>query len=608
MTGKREDGGSQIGYNIGINSDSEFYFIIRGSNNTTIYITYPVGIIADGSWHQVILTYNGSSDANGINIYFDSSLISFTTKSNSLNSSIQNSVSFQISGRDGANFCFNGKMDEVLIYDKELTQEEVTYKYNSGIGRETEKYLITKPTIKPSTSWEVSGLSQFFAFNETLGSGNQGNIGYQLSDDDGVNWRYWNGSAWTVTADENNYNSASVVGAHISTFPVTNQKILFKAILISDGTQKVELDTNEITATVGVPPNVYAGTNKSCYDHETKKPFLDATISDPDGDIEQASAWYNIEGSGWIQISKGGYGTLQEAIRNWQYTFDNIGVITCQLKIIDQDSKETVDDLDVTVNKYTVTFNVKDKDGNHLANFQFLPDDGSDWQQENSPFTWDYDYYDSDRDVIFDKVGFQTQHTVVPISVHTENITLNVLGAVSPAEVADAVWDELKSGHTISNSYGKITQDIVGDVWSYATRTLSSFGTLIADIWSYVTRTLTAGTKDTVIDNIKTQTDKIPNIKTETDKIQPEIINKKSEFKANLSTLETLVKRILGLNQENFKLYDCVYSEGHMISGKIKIYPSATDLQNDTNMLANYQITVEYNPESTVNKYEVKKL
>jgi len=31
------------------------------------------------------------------------------------------------------------------------------------------------------------------------------------------------------------------------------------------------------------------------------------------------------------------------------------------------------------------------------------------------------------------------------------------------------------------------------DVWSYATRTLSSFGTLVSDIWSNVTRTLTSG-------------------------------------------------------------------------------------------------------------------
>ena len=53
-------------------------------------------------------------------------------------------------------------------------------------------------------------------------------------------------------------------------------------------------------------------------------------------------------------------------------------------------------------------------------------------------------------------------------------------------------------------------------VWGNATRTLSSFGTLIADIWGHATRTLSAfaftvtGAKDTSIDAIKAKTDTIP--------------------------------------------------------------------------------------------------
>ena len=47
-------------------------------------------------------------------------------------------------------------------------------------------------------------------------------------------------------------------------------------------------------------------------------------------------------------------------------------------------------------------------------------------------------------------------------------------------------------------------------VWEYATRTLSSFGTLAADVWNSVTRTLTSGTRDSQIDVIKTKTDNLP--------------------------------------------------------------------------------------------------
>jgi len=444
----------------------------------------------------------------------------------------------------------NFKLNDLIIFNT----VQHTSNYTPGYTIPENIYSLDKPTIEPKLSWELSGLSQFTAFVETLEIGNEGSIAYQLSDDDGANWRYWNGSVWAVTSTQ--YNDVNTIHNNIEAFPITNEKILFKAFLISNGEQQIELDVLEFTALVGSPPIVYAGEDKICKDHNTIKPFLDATISDPDGDIEQAVAYYNIEESGWINIPKGEYGTLQEAVRNFQYIFNNIEVINCQLKIIDQSSKETIDDLNITVQKYIVTFNVKDKDGNHLANLQFLPDDGSDWQLKNSPFTWEYEYYDSDRDIIFDKVGFQTQHIVVEISDHTENVTLNILGAVSPEDVADAVWDELKTNHNIVSSFGKDLQ----------------------------------------------------NIKLETDKIYPEIINKKSEYKADLSSIESLVKRCLGLAQENFRVFDTIYAGGHLTSCKIKIYNSANDLENDIDAIGNYQVIVEYNPENTVKNYKVKKI
>jgi hypothetical protein len=47
-------------------------------------------------------------------------------------------------------------------------------------------------------------------------------------------------------------------------------------------------------------------------------------------------------------------------------------------------------------------------------------------------------------------------------------------------------------------------------VWEYATRTLSSFGTLVANVWANAMRTLTAGTRDSQIDAIKAKTDNLP--------------------------------------------------------------------------------------------------
>jgi hypothetical protein len=78
-------------------------------------------------------------------------------------------------------------------------------------------------------------------------------------------------------------------------------------------------------------------------------------------------------------------------------------------------------------------------------------------------------------------------------------------------DIKDAVWDAQTSDHQIVGSTGKALSDVSGGsspetiaaaVWSHATRTLTSFGSLVANIWANVTRTLTAGTKDTEIDEL----------------------------------------------------------------------------------------------------------
>lgn len=87
----------------------------------------------DSNWHHCVMTYDGSSNTSGLFIYIDGSLASVTVITNSLSASILTSANFQISGRDGPNVVLNGSVDEVAIYDKDLTASEVTDIYNLGI-------------------------------------------------------------------------------------------------------------------------------------------------------------------------------------------------------------------------------------------------------------------------------------------------------------------------------------------------------------------------------------------------------------------------------------------------------------------------------------------
>jgi len=473
------------GYRLFINEFNELAFTLATLDGNIIGVA--PGTYDDDNWHHLAFTYDGSSDGSGIKIYVDSVSLTTVIHENTMSSGsmITPVTTFQIAAMNGITD-FKGYLDEVVIYELVLNQSQVSFRYNSGSGTEDlppAGYPLDKPTIKPTSSWEPLGVVSYTAFSEVLGGSNEGNVAYQLSDDDGANWRYWNGSTWAITTGED-YNDAATVHANIDQFPIGNEKIMFKAFLISDGSQKVELDSVEISASLGDPSIVYAGTDKNCYDHEEKKPFSDCTISDPDGDIENAAALYDIEGSGWTQILKGGYGTLQEAIRNFQYLFDNSGQVLCQLKIIDEQAKETIDSMTMTVSKYTVTFNVKNEEGSHLPNISCNFDDGQSWQIKHSPFTYDFDWKPTNYNCFFDKAGYIIQSILVVSSIHTENITL-LIPLVDPAEIADAVWDETKADHVAPGSFGKTTGDI----------------------------------------------------ETEANKIQPEILEKKDEFKADINEL-----------------------------------------------------------------------
>jgi len=144
----------------------------------------------------------------------------------------------------------------------------------------------------------------------------------------------------------------------------------------------------------------------------------------------------------------------------------------------------------------------------------------------------------------------------------------------------------------VANIWSYVTRTITSggitaaEVWGYVTRTLtSSGGATPSEIWSYITRTLTSGTKDAEIDLIKIETDKIPSIKTETDKI----------------------KYILGLSQENYRLFDVVYDNGLIISTTIKTYPTSTNCTNNTNPLATYNVIAEYDLDGKLTSYKVIK-
>jgi hypothetical protein len=196
----------------------------------------------------------------------------------------------------------------------------------------------------------------------------------------------------------------------------------------------------------------------------------------------------------------------------------------------------------------------------------------------------DYNNYKADVSALALDSTVAKDATVAKDSTVAKETTLN---SKSSQTSVDAVKTDTESIITTLST-------LVVDIWTYTTRTLTSFGTLVADIWSYVTRTitsggitasevwtyitrtLTSGTKDSEIDAIKTQTDKIP--------------------------------RLLGLSMENHRIFNPVYDVNNCLtSATIKIYPTKADVLADTNVIATYAMVATFDADGKCLTYRMTK-
>ena len=92
---------------------------------------------ADGNWHHVIATYNGNSAVSGVVIWVDGAQPATTTAGTTpIPTSIVTTQALQICGRTRLEVLFNRNIDEVVIYNKVLTRQDVLFRYNGGFGTE----------------------------------------------------------------------------------------------------------------------------------------------------------------------------------------------------------------------------------------------------------------------------------------------------------------------------------------------------------------------------------------------------------------------------------------------------------------------------------------
>ncbi|NQV88132.1 MAG: prepilin-type N-terminal cleavage/methylation domain-containing protein [Parcubacteria group bacterium] len=234
---KWRETGNKRSYALILNSSNklQFYLSSNGSNATSVSAVNQLPL---NSWVHIAAVYDG------VQMYiFQNGILE---NSIAYSGGISDEAAFvSVSGADsfdGGDAFFNGKIDEARVSD--IARWTGAFTVPSGVYGAV-SYASDSPTINPSSSFTETDVISWDSFTE-IATKNGGQIYYQLSDDSGSTWQYWDGSAWSAVSLATDYNTATDINTNIGTFDVTAEKILFKAFLESDGSQQVQLDNINI--------------------------------------------------------------------------------------------------------------------------------------------------------------------------------------------------------------------------------------------------------------------------------------------------------------------------------------------------------------------------
>ena len=121
-------------------STQEYYFQIAGGGKLQLILQDGVAYIGKNAnttislntWNHVLITYDGSSSANGINLYLNGNNDNFNNITSGTYTAMSNTIEPFLIGKYAGGSSSLGKIDEVAIWDSELSALAVTSIYNGG--------------------------------------------------------------------------------------------------------------------------------------------------------------------------------------------------------------------------------------------------------------------------------------------------------------------------------------------------------------------------------------------------------------------------------------------------------------------------------------------
>jgi len=119
------------GYIFSLRTDNKLQLFIAESLSKSILV-FSDETLSANTWYNLAFTYDGSNSGSGVKMYINGTLTAPNITNTGTITTILNAAPFQISGRGGAAGNVDGRVDQVTIYDYELSQAQVTTLGNSG--------------------------------------------------------------------------------------------------------------------------------------------------------------------------------------------------------------------------------------------------------------------------------------------------------------------------------------------------------------------------------------------------------------------------------------------------------------------------------------------
>jgi hypothetical protein len=126
--------------------------------------------------------------------------------------------------------------------------------YDNALQILEDGYSDANPYVENKIGYAYSGsISQI---DQLLGTGNQATVKYQISNNSGATWYYWNGTTWaSTTASYLRSNDITTINTNLYKFNTlsTSRSFKFRAFLIGSGAQVGELDNVSFTIDPNTP-------------------------------------------------------------------------------------------------------------------------------------------------------------------------------------------------------------------------------------------------------------------------------------------------------------------------------------------------------------------